>query len=209
MAGAPSYDTLISLHGKWETFNSETDEMLRGEEGPGGKKGAGEEWKGMGSRTESSASMAKGGNSSFVGGSASTHGLRFRRGGGREAGDLDSGEDGLIKDDSMAASHYEHHVRYGWDGQESGSTSPYSGVGGANSSFSQGHIFERLVTALKVDYSTLRQGNSKHLLYRILDEVVDFLIPIAQAYRTRVRLFQAQLHRNESTFKKVRVRRGR
>jgi hypothetical protein len=36
--------------------------------------------------------------------------------------------------------------------------------------------------------------------------VVDYLIPIARAYRTRVRLFQAQLHRDESKFKKEQMR---
>jgi len=36
--------------------------------------------------------------------------------------------------------------------------------------------------------------------------VVDYLIPIARAYRTRVRVFQAQLHRDESKFKKEQMR---
>ena len=36
--------------------------------------------------------------------------------------------------------------------------------------------------------------------------MVDHLIPIARAYRTRVRLFQAQLHRDESKFKKEQMR---
>ena len=40
--------------------------------------------------------------------------------------------------------------------------------------------------------------------YRILDEVVDYLIPIARAYRTRVRVFQAQLHRDESSLRRSR-----
>lgn len=35
---------------------------------------------------------------------------------------------------------------------------------------------------------------------------MDYLIPIARAYRTRVRLFQAQLHRDESKFKKEQMR---
>lgn len=36
--------------------------------------------------------------------------------------------------------------------------------------------------------------------------MVDYLIPIARAYRARVRLFQAQLHRDESKFKKEQMR---
>jgi len=113
----------------------------------------------------------------------------------------------LIAEDFVAASHYHHHRHfYQFDGHGSGATSPSHGGGGCSStssSSSRGHIFENLVAALKVDYSVLRQGNSKHLLYRILDEAVDYLLPIARAYRTRVRLFQAHLHRNESKFTKV------
>jgi hypothetical protein len=33
------------------------------------------------------------------------------------------------------------------------------------------HVFDAIVNQLKVEYSQLRQGNSKQLLYRMLDEV--------------------------------------
>lgn len=121
-----------------------------------------------------------------------------------------SGEEGLIARDFVAASHYHHHHNNHYFHPYGGCTAipPSNGCGGCPSSSSsssspRGHIFENLVAALKVDYSVLRQGNSKHLLYRILDEAVDYLLPIARAYRTRVRLFQAHLHRNESKFTKV------
>jgi Mg2+ and Co2+ transporter CorA len=44
-----------------------------------------------------------------------------------------------------------------------------------------------------VDYSVVRQGNSKQLLYKILDEVAEHLLPITRAYRTKLRLFQELL----------------
>ena len=125
------------------------------------------------------------------------------------------GEHGLISEDFVAASHNYHHLhqlhQQQDDGHGSAATPPFGMGGGypssssssSSSSLSRGHIFGNLVAALKVDYSVLRQGNSKHLLYRILDEAVDYLLPIARAYRTRVRLFQAHLHRNESKFTKV------
>lgn len=124
-----------------------------------------------------------------------------------------SGEEGLIARDFVAASHYHHHHNNHYFHPYGGSTAipPSNGCGGCPSSSSSSsspreHIFENLVAALKVDYSVLRQGNSKHLLYRILDEAVDYLLPIARAYRTRVRLFQAHLHRNESKFTKEQMR---
>ncbi len=175
----------------------------------------------MGSRSASSVSLSAAvARAPMGGGRGEVEGLRSRRR-GREGGrDVSSGstnsssaEQGLIARDFVAASHYHHHHHnnhhfHPYDGSRA--ISPSYGGGGcpsssssSSSSSSRGHIFENLVAALKVDYSVLRQGNSKHLLYRILDEAVDYLLPIARAYRTRVRLFQAHLHRNESKFTKV------
>jgi Mg2+ and Co2+ transporter CorA len=50
----------------------------------------------------------------------------------------------------------------------------------------------------QVDYSVLRQGCSRQLLYKLLDEVVDNFLPITKAYRTRVRMLHDQLHRDDT-----------
>ena len=194
MAGAPSYDTVISLHGKWETFNNETDEMLSAAGLlPAGQYNGHAGGGGLSNSRDGNEGGGGGGTSAFKkvpskSGGAGGSGVRSRR------GSLSSGG-GLGNSAAAArglASAVEHHLSRDRDGS----------VDMVHSR----HIFEDLVKALRVDYSVLRQGNSKHLMYRILDEMVDYLIPIARAYRTRVRLFQAQLHRDESKFKKEQMR---
>ena len=195
MAGPPAYDTVISLHGKWETFNNETDEITGGSSGHFSGGGGHGKHGGEHSRAHSKASVSSEAAAAMALASGGPPlGLRSRRGSAAEVRDgpveVAGSDRKLMAEDFVAAAH-SHHDRVQRERE---------------ASRSRGHIFENLVTALKVDYSVLRQGNSKHLMYRILDEVVDYLIPIARAYRTRVRLFQAQLHRNERKFQKEQMR---
>lgn len=129
VAGPPSYDTLISLHSKWELFNSDTDEIMHPI-----VAGAG----GSGSPTLSGA----GGDSGRVGGASV------------------SSPSGSLSADSGC------YVPAG-NG---------TGGGGGGGGGSRTHAFESLVSALRVEYSVLRQGDSRHLLYVVWCGVVCTLI---------------------------------
>ena len=122
VAGPPAYDTLISLHSKWELFNAETDEIKGAGGGGGGSSGT------ISSAGSPTASMAGGHGTpspsgSFVGADGGAHG-------------------GYIP-----AGAFQRH-----QGGDCGRRGPRS------------HAFESLVSALRVEYSVLRQGDSRHLL---------------------------------------------
>jgi hypothetical protein len=115
VAGPPSYDTLISLHSKWELFNSETDEIM--------------------------------------------HPIVAAAGGGASP---TTSHAGLPHTSSPSAS-----LSGGMDGANGGAHGGYIPAGGAfpgKGGAGRTHAFESLVSALRVEYSVLRQGDSRHLL---------------------------------------------
>lgn len=133
VAGPPSYDTLISLHSKWELFNAETDEILLA---TGGVAAAGPNVTGS---TVSSTTAAS---------SAAAHAAfpACNGGSGRSTHSSSCSAPGYVPASGMAGAPMDggdsHHER-----------------GGVRT-----HAFGSLVSALRVEYSVLRQGDSRHLL---------------------------------------------
>jgi len=58
----------------------------------------------------------------------------------------------------------------------------------------------------QVEYSLLRQGDSNWLLHRVLDDIVDHLLPISRAHRMRLRVFNEVLQQQKASFRQEYVK---
>jgi hypothetical protein len=112
VAGPPLFDTVISIHTRWEAFNTP---------------------------------------------------LRF----GPAEEEVADDDGGHSKEDLLMMPH-----PAGSSGNGSSATHhPHGNPGSNGPHCHHRHVFDAIVHQLKVEYSQLRQGNSKQLLYRMLDEV--------------------------------------